>query len=530
MKLLKKPGILILGLLPVLVHFLLLGEYSFNFPLKDDYRVITSYLYHYLNAPDKFLALGIPENESRPVLMRIITLVQFYIDGAQNYKHLLLFCNLFLLVFFSCIAHHFYKRKEYVYFVCAALLVFNPIHYEMYFRNDVGTYQTFSFALAIFLFYVASYYEHTSKILRGLFFLGFILTPLGSINGLLASILILYVFFYEKRKVGWILLAVFVVQVLLVLSGDGKSLGIVENLIKYNFQLVYAYALALGGTFAVVQQPLLWPAYAVLGGGIFGYTVWKLFFPWGWKLSFEKLLFLFCAASLALIVILRYNYWIVGYVSVLESRYKIYGAIIILLGVVLAGRRYGSKVQVMSLVGLSILFVAGYVRGVKMLDILVQEKLTEAYNVNQDAYEDHFALRFFVNKEKRIFLEEGGHYSFGAAQTLFDRILTEENLLKPIASQWTKLSVDPGSDGDWYGMQVPMSNFELRGTFPRKKYYFVKFHGEKSCIQFLLPGTKPFWERTSGPVEKLSRDFYADAYEGVDFSQYSVYGVDELGR
>lgn len=530
MKFLKKPGILVLGLLPVLIHFFLLGEYSHNFPLKDDYRVITSYLYHYLNAPDKILALGIPENESKPVLMRVNTLAQYYLDGVLNMKHLLLFCNLFLLVFFACIARHFYKRKEYVYLLSAALLVFNPVHYEMYFRNDVGTYQTFSFALAIFLFYVASYYDQCSKLLKGLFFLGFLVTPLGSINGLLASILILYVFFYEKRKVGWLLLGVFVVQMLLVMSGDGKSMGILSNLLKYNVELIYAYFLALGGTFAVAQQSMLWPLYAILGALVFGYSAWKLFFPWKWKLSFEQLLFLFCTASLALIVILRYNYWIVGYVSVLESRYKIYGAVVILLAVAVAGRQFGPKVQVLSLGGLLLLYVGGYIRGVRMLDILVQEKLTEAYNVYQGAYKSNFALRFFVNEEKKTFLEEGGHYSFEGAEAFFAPILVEKNKLKPIALQWTKLAEDPGSDGDWQGMAVSMSNFEVRGNFPRKKYYFVKFEGEKSCIQFLLPGPKSFWKAEGNTVEKLSRDFYADAYEDVDFTSYSVYGVDDLGK
>ncbi len=493
-------------------------------------RVITSYLYLYLNAPDKFLALGIAENESRPVLMRIITLSQYYLDGGQNLKHLLFFCNIFPLFFFGCIAHHFYKRKEYIFLICSALLVFNPIHYEMYFRNDVGTYQTFSFALAICLFYVAAYYNEVSKLLRVLFFIGFLVTPLGSINGLLASMLILYVFFYEKRKLAWVLLCIFMVQVLLVMSGDGKSISLMDNLLKYNVELIYAYFLALGGTFAVVQQEILWPVYAALGAGVFGYAAAKLFFPWTWRLTFEKMLFLFCTASLALIVVLRYNYWIVGYVSVLESRYKLYGAIVILLAVVLAGRQFGAKVQCLGLAGVSALYLAGLVRGVKMLDMLVQEKLTEAYNVYQDVYVEDFARRGFVDSKKRVFLEEGGHYSFEAAEDLFDRVLTEENRLSPIALQWTKLSEDPGSDGDWYGVHTPLSNFEVRGQFPKRKYYFVKFEGDKSCIQFLLPGAKPFWERDGEYIEKLSRDFYADAYEGVDFTRYTVYGVDDLGK
>src|SRR5690606_27799917 len=140
-KKIKLPGIILLGLIPVFTHLILLGKFVRNFPLKDDYRVFVSYLYYFFNSTDKIDAITLPENESRPVLLRLITLFQHGIDGRQDFSHMLLLCNLFLVLFSGCLALHFYKRKEYWNMALGSLLIFNVMHYEMYFRNDVGAYQ-----------------------------------------------------------------------------------------------------------------------------------------------------------------------------------------------------------------------------------------------------------------------------------------------------------------------------------------------------------------------------------------------------
>lgn len=528
MKTLRKPSVWALGLLPILLHFILLGKYAINFPLKDDYRVFVSYLYHYLQSPDKWAALALPENESRPIVMRLSVLAQFFIDGALNFKHLLIFCNVSLVVFLGCISLHFYKKKEFLALSFACLLFLNPLLYEMYFRNDVGTYQLASFSLAIFLFYGATNYQSAPKWLRCLFLLGFMLTPLGSINGFIASTLIILYFFLEKKRMAFVLLVILIFQLYLVLGGDSKSAGILENIMKYNYQLLYAYFLSLGGILVFIQHSFIWPIVAISMIIVLGYVIWKMFYPWKWRLDFEKMVFLFSIASLGLIVILRYNYWITGYPSVLESRYKIYGAFPLLMFFVIVGRRWGKKAYLSTAVCLVLLYAAGFYKGKQQLELLHQEKITEAYNVYHDSYELEFARAFFVNEEKRRYLEEHGFYSFKEADKILKKALREENRLKPIAHQWRVLSEDPGSDGDWAGFPVPMSNFELRGEFPKKKYYFVKFYGEKTCVQFLLPGVKPFWASSQETVRKLSRDFYADAYSGVDFENFEVYGVDDL--
>lgn len=421
-----------------------------------------------------------------------------------------------------------------------SLLVFNVMHYEMYFRNDVGAYQLLSFALSVFLFYSAAYYHHLGKLLRVLFFLVFMITPLGSINGILANVLVVACFLLDRsyRKTGMVIALLLAAQLTIMLGGE-KGLNVFENIAKYNFQLVYAYFLSLGGIFNLISQPLTWALIAIVSGGIFIYTFYSLFFPFEFKLDFEKLLFIFCSVSLALIVILRYNYWMQGYVSVLESRYKIYGAMVMLLFFVLLARRFKSVKWVKAgvTVFLAGLFLGGLYKGQQSLKSQQLEQITEAYNVHEGGYKEEYARDFYVNTERKKYLEENGVYSFKEARTLFDGIFSDKNRLREITSaRLERLDFDPISEGDWVGMPVGMSNFEARGKFPVKKYYFVKFNApdsSTSCVQFLGPPSASFLDKigkkSEATVPFLSKDFYAEAYEGIDFNNFELYGTDELG-
>lgn len=542
MKKIKLPGIILLGLIPVFTHLILLGKFVRNFPLKDDYRVFVSYLYYFFNSTDKIDAITLPENESRPVLLRLITLFQHGIDGRQDFSHMLLLCNLFLVLFSGCLALHFYKRKEYWNMALGSLLIFNVMHYEMYFRNDVGAYQLLSFSFSIFLFYAAAYYHQLGKTLRVLFFLVFIITPLGSINGILANVLVVASFLIDKknRKTGGATAVLLMLQFMVMLSAAGESKGfnVFENLEKYNLQLVYAYFLSLGGIFNLISNPFTWGAIAIASSGMFIYTFYHLFFPFEFKLDFEKLLFIFCSVSLALIVVLRYNYWMQGYVSVLESRYRIYGALVFLLFFVILGRRFGSVKWMKPAITLFLvlLFFGGLYKGSTGLKFQQLEQITEAYNVYEGGYKENYARAFYINSEKKKYLEENGIYSFQEARNLFDRIFREENRLAKVSSVGLeKLDFDPMSEGDWVGMPVSMSNFKAEGEFPVKKYYFVKFNGvDASCVQFLSPPPASLLcrigKQPDTTVTSLSKDFYAEAYkEEIDFDDFEIYGVDELG-
>lgn len=534
----EKIAIVTLILVAVAVHLFLLGKYAVNLPFKDDYRVFVNYLYYFFNSDNRLALIFLPDNESYPVLMRLITLLQYSIDGQLDFRHILWFCNLFLVLILATLSAHFYRRKEYWNIAFVFLLVLNTMHHELYFRTDVGTYQTLSFSFSLFLFYGAVYYNSIGRWTRALFYIAFILTPFGSVNGMLANGLVVVYFLVnrENRKALVITAALLVVQLLFIavfLSGGGKSFNIWENISKYNFELIYAYFLALGGVMNIISNPAGWTILVGVSVVIFGYTFYRLFFPFQWRLDFEKLLFIFCAGSLALIVILRYNYWMEGYVSVLESRYRIYGALIILLFLSVLVRRFG---RIRPWVGLFLLglFAAGLYKGLAMLKIQQSDQWVKAYNVDQDIYEPVYARDLYISSERKKKLEEQGIYSFEPVRKLAGRILAEENRLRKISGvNMGGAEKDPLSKGDWNAnVYPPIQRLEVRGVFPYKKYYFIRFRAKEGKSSLHPMGPPPLSVLKGPPpatVQELSMDFYPQVLTGVDFNDYEVYGTDELG-
>ncbi|MBX2953216.1 MAG: hypothetical protein KF870_11970 [Leadbetterella sp.] len=519
------------------IHLFLLGKYAVNLPFKDDYRVFVNYLYYFFNSGEGLSLIFLPDNESHPVLMRLITLLQYTLDGQLDFRHILWFCNLFLLLILVTLSAHFYRRKEYWNIAFVFLLVLNTMHHELYFRTDVVTYQTLSFSLSLFLFYGAVYYNSLGRWIRALFYIAFILTPFGSVNGMLANGLVVVYFLVNRENrnalvTTAVLLALEILFIVVFLSGDGKSLSVWENIRKYNFELVYAYFLAMGGVMNVISNPTTWTLLVGVSAVIFGYTFYRLFFPFQWRLDFEKLLFIFCAGSLALIVILRYNYWMAGYVSVLESRYKIYGTLIILLFFSVLVRRFS---RIRPLVGLFLLglFAAGVYKGTGMLKIQHTDQWVKAYNVDQDIYEQGYARDLYISKERKEKLEEQGIYSFEPVRKMAGRILVEKNRLKEISGvSIGNAETDPLSKGDWSKNVYPIQRLEADGVFPYKKYYFIRFRAKEGKSSLHPMGPPPHSVLKGLPpetVQELSMDFYPQVLTGVDFKEYEVYGTDDLG-
>ena len=519
------------------IHLFLLGKYAVNLPFKDDYRVFVNYLYYFFNSGEGLSLIFLPDNESHPVLMRLITLLQYTLDGQLDFRHILWFCNLFLLLILVTLSAHFYRRKEYWNIAFVFLLVLNTMHHELYFRTDVVTYQTLSFSLSLFLFYGAVYYNSLGRWIRALFYIAFILTPFGSVNGMLANGLVVVYFLVNRENrnalvTTAVLLALEILFIVVFLSGDGKSLSVWENIRKYNFELVYAYFLAMGGVMNVISNPTTWTLLVGVSAVIFGYTFYRLFFPFQWRLDFEKLLFIFCAGSLALIVILRYNYWMAGYVSVLESRYKIYGTLIILLFFSVLVRRFS---RIRPLVGLFLLglFAAGVYKGTGMLKIQHTDQWVKAYNVDQDIYEQGYARDLYISKERKEKLEEQGIYSFEPVRKMAGRILVEKNRLKEISGvSIGNAEIDPLSKGDWSKNVYPIQRLEADGVFPYKKYYFIRFRAKEGKSSLHPMGPPPHSVLKGLPpetVQELSMDFYPQVLTGVDFKEYEVYGTDDLG-
>ena len=533
---LKRNFVLFLILTPFLVYLYLLNKHAVNLPYRDSYRLFVNYIILYIKAPLKLPVILVPENESYPVLMRLLSIIQYKIDGALNFSHLMLFFNTFLIFTVVVITFHYYKRKEYLPIAFLSLLIFNVFHYESFFRNEVAGYQLAVFPFTVLIFYSATVFEKLKWPVKILFYFSLLLNPLGSINGLIANLMVWIYFLIKKvskKDTVFISIIIFFQLVFLIwLKDQGKSVSIFENLWKYNFELVYAFFVSLGGLLAVSLYQWFLVLVALVSAFIFFYTCYQCFFVKGAATDFEKLLLIFTTISLAAIVVLRYNYWMIGIAGVLESRYKLYGAFIFLIFAAIVSRKHG-RLQYLTLFSLVIIYILGLLKGGAGLKNQMAERVMEVYNSYQGVYEDRFANENFVSRENRDFLEKNNIYSFEKYGKRIALNFNDNRRLTDISSSEIKIVSDPITQGDWGGFKKQLNKFTLTGIFPKHKYYFVKFKvgDNKSYAMELKPLPKPLLERliTKEDYElKLEGDFYPGPVTGIDLDDFKVYGVDQL--
>lgn len=115
-----------LALVPIFIHIYLLNRFSLNFPVDDDHRMFMDFAVNYFkteSVSDKLRLLFSPENESIPVFTRIGFLASFLFTGALNFKFMLFFNNIIMVLFPYLF---FVKYKNNSYFILIAIfLIFN---------------------------------------------------------------------------------------------------------------------------------------------------------------------------------------------------------------------------------------------------------------------------------------------------------------------------------------------------------------------------------------------------------------------
>jgi len=473
---------LFLFFIPIIIHLIVLKNFSLNFPFEDQHRVFMDFTYNFLTADslsDKFHLILTPDNESRPFLIRLSLLTQLGIFGELNFNTMLWSANLYavLLVFI------FYKKykSSSLFLSIISLLILNLCNWEIYFRNDVVTYQLASIALATYLFYfiTTDSTQHTllSKVA---FYLFLFLCPFGSAIGFIAIFFILIYSFLRKTKPHWlILLLIFGVQLFIYqshASSDNPSRSLFENIFKYKFGLVWAYFVSLGGVFQFFSNALGYTLAGISGLLIFLTTSFYILKNWQSKTyDFEKLLFFFSAASLAVIVLSRYNYWFVGIESVLVSRYKIYGIFILIAGLSFLIKHKFSELFQYTLVSF---FVAVYTIWLfKSIFHLNQKKETEmmdAYNLEQKMINSDNANNSFEAGFKYEYLKEKKIFNPRDTYNLVDKMLKNGRVVIPDSSQLKTVHFDPSFGSDWGKKKTKLSRIELKGKFPASSKYFIK--------------------------------------------------------
>jgi hypothetical protein len=510
----------LLAIIPILLHIVVLKSQAMNFPFEDDHRVFMDFFYNYLNASgfrEKTLVLLTPDNESRPFLIRLSLLIPLQIFRSIDFKIILYFVNLYTVL----LVWVFYKRYKHfpVFLVLLSFLLLSHCNWELFFRNDVASYQLATVSFSVLLFYLISkknsLVDMTSRLV---FYVGLFIVPFGSALGFITVFFVLlYVFLRKKQSHSYIILSVFVLQMIIYLSsgvGGSSSINIINNLLKYNFELVGAFFIAIGGQFRFVYTNLGFLISGFFGLITFVFSSYLLLKNWRSEIyDFEKLIYLFGVASLGIIVVSRYNYWIVGYESVLGPRYKIYGILIFLSGISFV---YNAKMYKKTQWMVSAIFIVFYIGWFfKSSDYLILKNETlmmDAYNLENDMIKNERQNVAFEAKYKYDYLKRNGFFD---ANELYGTVLGKIKnsvIALPTTAVLTQVSFDPAFESDWGGKEGKLNKISLIGDFPVSCSYFIRLTDAKNKSIILNGLRKPlsiikriFLKEK--PIDFLSKEF-----------------------
>jgi hypothetical protein len=510
----------LLAIIPIVLHFVVLNSQSINFPFEDDHRVFMDFFYNYINASgfrEKLVVLMTPDNESRPFLIRLSMLIPMGIFNRIDFGIILYFVNFYTFVLVLV----FYKKYKHlpVFLVLLSFLLLSHCNWEMFFRNDVASYQLATVSFSLVLFYLISKKKPlVSTNSNTLFYICLFIVPFGSALGFMTVFLVLlYAFFRKRHPHSYIILAVFLLQLVIYLSsgvGGSSSINLFDNLLKYNIELLWGFCIAVGGQFRLVNNDFGFFVLGILGFVTFIFSTYLLLKNWKVETyDFEKLIFFFGAASLGIIVVSRYNYWIVGYESVLGSRYKIYGILIFLAGVSFIFQNQSfKKIQW----GLSILFIVFYIGWyLKSSDYLILKNETlmmDAYNLENGMVNNERQTVAYEAKYKYDYLKKNEYFN---ANNLYQTVLEKVKngvIILPKTAVLTQVAFDPAFESDWGGKESRLYKISLMGDFPPSANYFIRLTGANNQSIILNGLKKPmsFVKRIfikKEPIDYLSKEF-----------------------
>lgn len=146
-------------LIPALILFKTVNEYSVNIPMLDDYDTILDFLYKFKTDSGNRLSLLFSlHNEHRIVTSRILYLVYYNLSGGINFETLLIINNLMLIPIFLVGAHFIKKFIPDFWYIPAfifSLCLFDISGYEnSYFTmagiQNYGVYVSFMLSLYVY--------------------------------------------------------------------------------------------------------------------------------------------------------------------------------------------------------------------------------------------------------------------------------------------------------------------------------------------------------------------------------------------
>lgn len=512
--------------IPVIVHLFVLDKFSLNFPFEDGHRVFLDFSYNYLNAQnikEKITLFLTPDNESRPFLIRISLLIQLALFDKINFRYLLIAFNIYTFILCAVFIIKYWKNPYLVIISCFSLL--SLCNWELFFRSDVASYQLATISLSILAFFLISQITRQSSFFKKITIVACLfLIPFGSAIGFITVFLAIIYAFIRKTEPRWYyILALFIFQLYLYLSfgtGYESSGSFLQNIVKYKFELIWAYFMSLGGMFQFISN---FQGYAVSGAfGILIFTTCSWFLLKHWKekdLDFEKLVFLFMASSLAIIVLNRYNYWVVGYDSVLVPRYKIYGVIIFILTISFVFKRINnSTIKVSMTIGIILMFVFWLLKSWYLITLKTETQMIDAYNLEKGMVRNDVANNTFEARYKYDYLKKNGYFN---ANELYYEVLQKiknGTIVYPEKAILKYVDFDPTFESDWGGKKTVLNKIFIFGTFPKSETYFIQLIDKNNKAIILNGFRKPtsVLKRvftTETQIDFLSKEFEMEYFK-----------------
>ena len=493
-------------LIPVIIHLYVLDKFSLNFPFEDGHRVFLDFSYNYLNAQnigEKITLFLTPDNESRPFLIRISLLIQLALLDKINFRYLLIAFNIYTFILAAVFIKKYWKNPYLVIISCFGLL--SLCNWELFFRSDVASYQLATISLSNLAFFlISNTNQHSSFFKKCIIFICLFLVPFGSAIGFITVFLVIIYAFIRKTEPRWYyILALFIFQLYLYFSfgTDEESSGsFIQNVFKYKFELVSAYFISLGGMFQYISNYSSFAVSGVLGILIFTACYWFLFKHWKEKdLDFEKLVFLFMASSLAIIVLNRYNYWVIGYESVLVPRYKIYGVIMLILAISFVFKQINSsKTKVSFTIGVIVMYMFWLLKSWYSITLKKETQMIDAYNLEKGMVRNDVANNTFEAGYKYDYLKKKGYFN---ANELYNDVLVKiknGTIVYPEKVTIKYVDFDPTFESDWGGKSTVLNKIFIYGTFPTSETYFIQLI-DKNNKAIILNG----FRRPSSVLKRL---------------------------
>lgn len=514
-----------------IVHFFLLNKYEINFPFEDSHGVFLSYLYSYKSEPSLLGKLSIlfgSVNESRPVLMRLAQNIQLSVFGQLNLKSILIFCNLYLILIIWVFFKKYFQVQNKTIFIISIFSIFSLCNFELYFRNDVLLYQTATVSLTILIFYlITKQNSNRSRLETIVLLLALIFVPLGTAIGYISLVIAgVYSCFLQKNNLWKSIIAILGLQVFISIyyySPSQEEGSIVGNIIKYNYELVVAFFMAVGGFVHIISNTTGQVVAVIVG--LFITLTPLVFFVKNCKnrkFDFELLVYLFSVICLVAIVLKRYNYWEVGYESVLESRYKIYGILIFIIFCYQLTESFRLKYVSSFLILFSIgLYIIWLLKSVTVLNQKRETQFYDAYNIERGIGNTEKVKYAYVDKIRYDYLVNNKFFDPKEAYRNVAESISKGIRIKPSKVSNNKVSFDTNMEGDWAGRTYKYNKITIEAKLPIATNYFLEIT-DKNNKKILLNGlpepkslTKRLFEKQSAPF-KLSREFDNEFFEIED--------------